>query len=224
MHTALGRSLAIGLVSVTLTACGNGAQDPLANSGEAFQQVARAIVHGQDHVSVEELADWLIKDRQDFVLVDVRPQSAYEAGHIESAINRPLTYLVEPGTLSDLPSDRRLVLYSNGTRKSAQAIVLLRLAGIEASTLLGGYNAWEERVLYPELTATTDDEVLEARKRQAIACYFAGNYKGGAGQGEVQPAAFTPTLISGPGLPGAHTSTAAAGHAGKSEGAIEEGC
>ena len=221
MHTALGRSLAIGLVSVTLAACGNGGQDPFANPGEGFQQVARAVIHGQDHVTAEELADWLIKDRKDFVLVDIRPQSDYETGHIESAINLPLTYLVEPGALSDLPSDRLLVLYSNGTRKSAQAIVLLRLAGIEASTLLGGYNAWEERVLYPELTASTDDEVLEARKRQAIACYFAGNYTGGAGQGEAKPAAFTPTLIPGPGLPAAQASTAATGHAGA---AIEEGC
>ena len=224
MHTALGRSLAIGLLSVTLAACGNGGQDPLANSGEAFQQVARDVIHGQDHVSVEELADWLIKGRKDFVLVDIRPQSAFEAGHIESAINRPLTYLVEPGALSDLPSDRRLVLYSNGTRKSAQAIVLLRLTGLEASTLLGGYNAWEQRVLYPELTASTDDEVLEARKRQAIACYFAGNYKGGADQGEIQPAAFTPTLIPSSGLPASQATTAATGHSGGGEAAIEEGC
>ncbi len=217
MQTALGRSLAIGLVSFTLAACGNGGQDPFANSGETFQQVARAIIHGQDHVSVEELADWLIKGRQDFVLVDIRPQSDYENGHIESAVNLPLTYLVEPGALNDLPSDRLPVLYSNGTRKSAQAIVLLRLAGIEASTLLGGYNAWEGRVLYPELTASTDDEILEARKRQAIACYFAGNYKGGA-EGEVKAAAFTPTLIPGPGLSAAQASDHTGG------GAIEEGC
>ena len=220
MHTVLVRSLVIGLVSVTLAACGNGGQDPITDSGESFQQVARAIIHGQDKVSVEELADWLIKERQDFVLIDVRPQSAYEDAHIESAINLPLTYLLEPGVLRDLPSDKLIVLYSNGIRKAAQAAVMLRLAGIQASTLLGGYNAWEQHVLYPELAATTDDEVLEARKRQAIACYFTGNYKAGAGQGEPQPAAFTPSLISGPTLP----ATQATPLMGEGGAAIEEGC
>ncbi len=216
MNTAPGRFLAISLVSMTLAACGGGERDV----SESFQQVARTIVHGGDQVSVEALADWLIKDRQDFVLIDVRPLQAYEAGHIESAMSMPLTYLLEPDGLSQLPSDRLIVLYSNGIRKAAQAAVMLRLAGIEAATLLGGYNAWEQRVLYPELTASSDDELLEARKRQAIACYFAGNYKGGAAQAESQSAAFTPALISSP----VQAATGATAHAGGDGGAIEEGC
>jgi len=137
MHTALGRFLAIGLVSVTLAACGGGRQD----FSESFQRVARTIIHGEDQVSVEALADWLIKGRQDFVLIDVRPQKAYEDGHIESAMSLPLTYLLEPGVLGELPSDRLIVLYANGIREAAQAAVMLRLAGIQASTLRGGYNA-----------------------------------------------------------------------------------
>jgi rhodanese-related sulfurtransferase len=215
MHTALGRVLAIGLVSVTLAACGGGRQD----FGESFQQVARTIIHGGDQVSAETLADWLIKGRQDFVLIDVRSQKAYENGHIESAMSLPLTYLLEPGVLSDLPSDRLIVLYANGIREAAQAAVMLRLAGIQASTLLGGYNAWEQHVLHPELTATTDAEVLEAKKRQAIACYFAGNYKSGTGRDEPQPAAFTPSVVSAPALP-----SAGATPTGKGEAVIVEGC
>ncbi len=222
MHTALGRSLVIGLVSVTLAACGKGEQSILSDSGETFQQVARAIIHAQDQVSVQELADWLIKDRQDFALVDVRPQSVYEEGPIESAINLPLTYLVEPGVIGGLPSDRLVVLYSENTRKAAQAIVLLRLAGVEASTLTGGYEAWEAQVLHPELSATTDEELLEARKRQAIACYFAGNYKGGTGQDVPQSAAFIPSLSSP--LPVAQGATGATAYTGEGEVAIEEGC
>jgi rhodanese-related sulfurtransferase len=216
MHKTLGQFFAIGIVSVTLTACGESGQ----NIGESFQQVARTIIHGKDQVSVGNLADWLIKGRQDFVLIDIRPQKAYEDEHIESAMNLPLTYLVEPGVLGELPSDKLIVLYSNGTHKAAQAAVLLRLAGIQASTLLGGYNAWQEQVLHPELAATTDDEVLEARERQAIACYFSGNYKGGTGQEEEQPVAFTPPLSSHP-LP---TATEGAAPAGEAGAVIQEGC
>ena len=61
----------------------------------------------------------------------------------------PLTYLLEPSVLGELPSDRLILLYSNGIRKAAQAAVMLRLAGIQASTLLGGYIAGEQQVLHP---------------------------------------------------------------------------
>jgi len=216
MHTPLRRFFAIGLATVTLAACG----DERPDYTESFQQVARTIIHGKDQVRVETLADWLIKGKQDFALIDIRPQKAYDEGHIESARSLPLTYLLEPAVLADLPSDRTVVLYSNGIREAAQAAVMLRLAGIQASTLLGGYNAWEQHVLHPELTAATDDEVLEAKKRHAIACYFAGNYKSGTGQVELQPAAaFTPPLISAPAAP-----TAAAAHTDQRAGAIVEGC
>lgn len=216
MHTPLRRFFAIGLASLTLAACGGERPDVT----ESFQQVARTIIHGKDQVSVETVADWLIKGKQDFVLVDIRPQKAYDDGHIESARSLPLTYLLEPAVLADLPSDRPIVLYANGIREAAQAAVMLRLAGIQASTLLGGYNAWEQHVLHPDLTAATDDEVLEAKKRQAIACYFAGNYKSGTGQGGPQPAAaFTPPVISAPTLP-----TAAAAHTDEGAAGIAEGC
>ena len=72
MYKAPGRFLAISLVSFTLAACGGGKQD----LSESFQQVAKTIIHNEDHISVEALADWLIKNRQDFVLIDIRPQKA----------------------------------------------------------------------------------------------------------------------------------------------------
>ena len=218
MHTALGRLFTIGLVSVTLAACGGGRQD----FSESSQRVARTIIHGEEQVSVDTLADWLIKGRQDFVLIDVRPQKAYEDGHIRSAESWPLTYLLEPDVLRQLPADKLIVLYSNGIREAAQAAVMLHLAGIQASSLLGGYNAWDQHILHPDLTATTDDEVLEARKREAVACYFAGNYKSGTGQGESQPAAFTPSVIS---RPAPSTSPApSAGPVPPTGGTAHEGC
>jgi rhodanese-related sulfurtransferase len=178
-------------IPLTLAACG---KSP--SSDSAYKQLSQAIVHGQDQVGADTLADWIIKGKRDFVLLDVRPQSDFTAGHIESAQSTPLTYLVEPKTLARLPKDRKLILYSNGNRKSSQAAVMLRLAGFDAYSLLGGYQFWNERVLHPTLPANAgNDEILKFKKQQAVACYFSGNYKGGSGESGPPPSAgFTPEL------------------------------
>jgi rhodanese-related sulfurtransferase len=194
MNRALERLLLAVCIPFVLAGCGNQG----AGQGEAtdFQQLARAIIHRQDQIGVDTLADWIVQGRRDFVLLDVRPQEAFAAGHIQSAQSMPLTYLVERQTISWLPRDRMLVLYSNGNREAAQAVVMLRLAGLDAYALLGGYEFWSRHVLHPELPADAgDDEILRFRKQQAVACYFAGNYKGGAGQPQTPATAgFTPSV------------------------------
>lgn len=164
----------LAILAPLLTGCGD-------SQGETgFVDLALAIVHGDDQVRADELSDWLVARRKDFVLIDVRPQRDFAKGHIQSAENLPLTWLVEPRTLAGLPRDRKLVLYSNGDRKAAQAVVMLRQAGLQAYTLVGGYRFWVRHVLHPELPAGAgDDEILKFRKRQAAACFFSGNYKGG---------------------------------------------
>jgi rhodanese-related sulfurtransferase len=192
MNKAFGALLLPICVSVLFCVCGQAAaEEP--TQAVSYQELARAIIHRQDQVDVEALADWIIQGRADFLLIDIRPQADFDAGHIQSAQSMPLSYLVENQTLKHLPRDRKLVLYSNGNRKAAQAVVMLRLAGLDAYALLGGYQFWNDRVLHPELAADAgDDEILRFRKRQAVACYFAGNYKGGTGGAPA--AGFTPQV------------------------------
>jgi len=198
MNRALGHLLFAACAPLVLAGWAGHAQaDP---DAPTFEDVARAIIHGQDQVGVDTLADWIIQGKQDFMLVDVRPQDAFAAGHIKTAQSMPLTYLVERETISRLPRDRMLILYSNGNRKAAQAVVMLRLAGLDAYSLLGGYEFWSQHVLHPELPANAgDDEILRFRKQQAVSCYFSGNYKGGEAQPDTAaPAGFTPALRSAP--------------------------
>jgi hypothetical protein len=198
MNKSLGHLLVAACVPLALAACGERAQrDP---GAATFADLASAIIHRQDQVGADTLADWIIQGKHDFMLVDVRPQEAFAAGHIQSAQSMPLSYLVERRTISGLPRDRRLILYSNGNREAAQAVVMLRLAGLNAYALLGGYEFWTQHVLHPELPADAgDDEILHFRKQQAVACYFAGNYKGGTGQPQAPAAAgFTPPVHGAP--------------------------
>ena len=85
----------------------------------------------------------------------------------------PLTNLLLPETLMNLPREQKLVVYSNGTEQAAKASVMLRLAGFDAYLLLGGYNHWQERILNPEIPdEAADDETPEDALKRAISCYF----------------------------------------------------
>lgn len=76
------------------------------------------------------------------VLVDVRPESEYAAGHIEGALNIPTSALSE--RMGELPKDSRVVAYCRGSYcvLAAQAVHALREAGYTASRLSGGYPDW----------------------------------------------------------------------------------
>jgi rhodanese-related sulfurtransferase len=164
----------------------------------SFNRVAATIVKGEDHVEVGELADWLIKDWGNFMLVDIRPAAEYEEQHIEGAESIPLTQLLNEERLAELPDDRLIVLYGNGTTAAGQGAALLRLVGLDALSLLGGLNAWNEYMADPGSVVDADDDVLKVARQRAISCFFAGDYAPGAGLpvGEAVGGGFTPPLES----------------------------
>jgi rhodanese-related sulfurtransferase len=165
------------LAGLFVTACGD--NDRLSQQQtRSFEQVAQIVARQDDRVLVEDLARWFIEGRKDFVLIDVRPAADYDKGHIESAQNLAVTELVTPEKLGALPTDRKVIVYSQGSELAGQAVVLLRLAGYDASLLLGGYNFWAQHVLNPEISPTqADGEYPRVPEQQAIACYFVGGDK-----------------------------------------------
>ena len=165
------------MAGVFLTACGD--NDRLSQQqARSFEQVAQSVARQDDRVLAEDLARWIIEGRKDFVLIDVRPAADYDKGHIGNAQNLVVTELVTPEKLEALPTDRKVVVYSQGSEVAGQAVVLLRLAGYDASLLLGGYNFWAQRVLNPDISPTqADGEYPRVPEQQAIACYFVGGDK-----------------------------------------------
>jgi len=53
--------------------------------------MAEAERGGYRLISIEEMADRYLKDPQGLLLVDTRPPAEYFAGHIQGAVNLPLT-------------------------------------------------------------------------------------------------------------------------------------
>ena len=165
-------------IAALLPACG-----PSSAPETSLVDVAQAAARGADRVTVEDLASWIIEDRRDFMLVDVRPAAEFEKGRIGEAQNIPVAQIVTDTTLADLPKDRRIVLYSNGSENAAKAATLLRVAGFDAHVVTGGFNAWQQRILNPDIPAEEfDGESLQAIEQRAYACYFVGNREGGAAE------------------------------------------
>jgi rhodanese-related sulfurtransferase/DNA-binding HxlR family transcriptional regulator len=80
--------------------------------------------------------------RSDVVLVDVRPEDEFEAGHIEGARSIPLDQLGEH--LDDLPAEREVIAYCRGPFcvMAHQAVERLRAAGRSARRLEDGWPEW----------------------------------------------------------------------------------
>ena len=162
--------------AATITGCG---QSTSPAKEVSLIDVAQAVARRDDRVSVEQLASWIIEAQGDFELVDLRSSSDFEKGSIENARNISIAELVTTDVLEGLPTDRKIVLFSNGSEIAAKGEVLLRLAGLDAHVLTGGYNAWHQRILNPDISAEElDGESLQVSAQRAYSCYFVGERSG----------------------------------------------
>ena len=87
------------------------------------------------HVVPAELAD-------DAVILDVREQDEWDAGHAPRALHIPLGEL--PARLHELPDpdEGTLAVTCRGGGRSSRAVAWLSRQGFEAANLEGGMKAW----------------------------------------------------------------------------------
>jgi DNA-binding transcriptional ArsR family regulator len=93
-----------------------------------------------DTIGRDELLERL--GRGDVVLVDVRPEAEYEAGHIEGAQSIPLEELER--RLAELPPHAEIVAYCRGPfcAYAHEAVRRLRAEGRRAQRLEDGWPEW----------------------------------------------------------------------------------
>jgi rhodanese-related sulfurtransferase len=109
---------------------------------------------GRDEVeqlSAEELEQRLARDQ--VVVLDVRPEPEYRAGHIAGARSAPLQEL--PSLLSKLPRSREIVAYCRGPYcvYADDAVRLLRERGLKARRLDVGFPEWRRAGLPVEIAS-----------------------------------------------------------------------
>lgn len=72
-------------------------------------------------------AEEIMKDAKDLLILDVRNDKEYNEGHIENAVNIPVTELEK--RLGELDKDKTILVYCNVGRKSAEASSILQKDG-----------------------------------------------------------------------------------------------
>lgn len=77
----------------------------------------------------------------DPVILDVREDDEWAAGHIEGAVHVPLHEV--PVRLAELPEADPLVVICRSGGRSTKATAYLLSHGIEAVNLAGGMKAWD---------------------------------------------------------------------------------
>jgi rhodanese-related sulfurtransferase/predicted transcriptional regulator len=105
---------------------------------------------GVEQLSAEELERRLA--RGDVVVLDVRPETEYRAGHIAGARSAPLPVLGD--IASKLPKRRQIVAYCRGPYcvYADDAVRLLRGRGLKARRLDVGYPEWRRAGLPVEVS------------------------------------------------------------------------
>jgi rhodanese-related sulfurtransferase len=106
---------------------------------------------GIEQLSAEELERRLARDQ--VVVLDVRPEPEYRAGHIAGARSAPLAEL--PALLPKLPRRREIIAYCRGPYcvYADDAVRLLRARGLKARRLDVGFPEWRRAGLPVETTA-----------------------------------------------------------------------
>lgn len=81
--------------------------------------------------------------QQDFVLVDVRMETLFAAGHLPGAINIP-TRKLTPARLAEFPGDTLFVVYCAGPHCNGSTKAALKLAqlGRPVKEMIGGVTGW----------------------------------------------------------------------------------
>lgn len=140
-------------------------------------ELAEIVQREVDHVSPEQLADWIIQGTTDYRLIDLRTDAEYGQYHIPGAENVGITGLADHGLLRN----EKIILYSEGGIHSAQAWFLLRAKGYEGVYILrGGLEQWKDSVLFPSLPASASPaQRVTFAKMAEVSKFFGGQPQGG---------------------------------------------
>ncbi|NEE04125.1 adenylyltransferase/sulfurtransferase MoeZ [Phytoactinopolyspora halotolerans] len=113
-------------------------------SDEAAEAAADATI------SVKQLKEWLDareRGERDFVLVDVREPNEYEINRIPGAVLIPKGDFLTGEALEQLPQDKQVVLHCKTGVRSAEALAVVKGAGMaDAVHVGGGVSAWVNQI------------------------------------------------------------------------------
>ncbi|MCX6170455.1 MAG: rhodanese-like domain-containing protein [Ignavibacteriales bacterium] len=136
------------------------------------KEMALSTVKDQDKIDVMTLADWLIKEKSDFTLVDLRNEKEYSEYNIPTSVNIRMEDLLGSG----LMRNQTILLYGIDDISAAQAWFVLKSSNYKGVYILsGGLNEWKNQILFPKLALNaTPEQTAAFEKAKQISAYFGG--------------------------------------------------
>jgi len=129
-------------------------------------------VTDENSTNVIDLADWIIKGKLDYRLIDLRNAEKYAQYNIPGSENIPIDGLFA----SNLMRNEKIILYSDGEALSTQAWFLLKADDFKTVYIIkGGIKSWDSDVLFPELQPNpTKDQLADFEKIKEVSKFFGG--------------------------------------------------
>jgi rhodanese-related sulfurtransferase len=191
-NLSLNQTLAVVLVILAVLALFAGDPYSSARTSIDAQELAMIVDTKVDHVSVEELADWIIQNRADYRLIDLRTEKEYSEYNIPTSENILLPDLLNAG----LQRNEKILIYSEGGIHSAQAWFLLRAKNYKSVYILfGGLEEWKDKILFPRIAENASAEQAKAfEKMKEVSKYFGGTPQTGPGEAVQQTRVAMPKL------------------------------
>jgi phage shock protein E len=140
--------LSIGFGALLLTGCApqlvtaTPASAPAATEAPAAadQAVTLDVAALPRDVDVQTTAE--LRNRPDVVILDVREQDEWDAGHIPGALFIPMSDVA--GRISEIPTDKTVIVQCRSGNRSGQVTDYLRGQGMNnVHNMAGGLNAWQ---------------------------------------------------------------------------------
>jgi phage shock protein E len=123
------------VLALALTACSASPAAPMA--------AASQVEVGQLGPSVDVATVNALQGRDDVVILDVREQSEYDAGHIPGVTLIPMNTV--PNRLNEIPKDKPVIVTCRSGNRSGQVTDFLRQQGYtNVHNMTGGLNAWQQ--------------------------------------------------------------------------------
>ncbi|SIQ33285.1 3-mercaptopyruvate sulfurtransferase SseA, contains two rhodanese domains [Alkalispirochaeta americana] len=105
-----------------------------------------------------------VRSGKDMYIVDIRRADDYAKGHARGAVNVPWGTSAMWESIPYLPQDRTVYVHCYSGQTAGQAIVMMRLAGIQAVSVNSGWNLGIARVEgYEDILETTENSLGTAR-------------------------------------------------------------
>ena len=103
-----------------------------------FQKYLDTVDKDWNYITPTELYDKIKSASTEFFILDIRKKEDYDAGHIPGAKNIFWLDILKPENISQLPRDKKILIYCYVGHTSSQLLVILKILGYDVIALKFG--------------------------------------------------------------------------------------